>query len=237
MKTADVIRAIRPLQRAVAPLLIEDVTNGDMPTSVAEVIDRYADRIGAPFHFDDGNGWKDDIRSAAIWTLMRNGFAKGKVVHLSKDGMLSSWSKVRIELEAAVAIEIEFGGNRALSVRAKDIVAQAIVIGQGSRAVYVYTDSRLDLLGDRCTKIGRHDRSGGGEVLRRILSQYSTGNPGYPVLRIIARTDKEVGLETFLHQKFGPHRIENGFGAEWFSVPYEEVAQEIQAYLSLQVPT
>ncbi|MBL9075441.1 GIY-YIG nuclease family protein [Tabrizicola sp.] len=235
MKTADVIRAIRPLQRAVAPLLIEDVTNGDMPTSVDEVIDRYADRIGAPFHFDDGKGWKDDIRSAAIWTLMRNGFAKGKVVHLSKDGMLSSWSTVRIELEAAVAIEIEFGGNRALSVRAKEIVAQATVIGEGSRAVYVYTDSRLDRLGDKCTKIGRHDRSGGGEVLRRILSQYSTGNPGHPVLRVIARTDREVGLETFLHRRFGSRRIENGFGAEWFSVPYEEVAIEIETYLALQM--
>ena len=237
MKTADVIRAIRPLQRAVAELLIDDVTNGDPPGSVVDVINRYAERIGVPFYFDDGKGWIDDIRSAAIWTLMRNGFAKGKVVRLSKDGMLSSWSKVRIELEAAVAIEVEFGGNRALSLRAKDIVAQATVMGQGPRAVYVYTDSRLDSLGDHCTKIGRHDRSGGGEVLRRILSQYSTGNPGYPVLRIIARTDKEVGLETFLHQRFGHHRIENGFGAEWFSVHYEDVAQEIQAYLSLQVPT
>lgn len=234
MRTADVIRAIRPLQRAVASLLIDDVANGDIPASVAEVIDRYADRIGAPMQFDDGKGWTGDIRSAAIWTLIGNGFAKGRVVHLSKDGRLSGWSQVRIELEAAAAIEIEFGGNRALSIRAREIVAKAKVIGQGPRAVYVYTDSRLDRLGDKCTKIGRHDRSGGGEVLQRILKQYSTGNPGYPVLRIIARTDREVSLETFLHRKFGPHRIEEGFGAEWFAVPFQDVASEIDTFFSLQ---
>ena len=89
MTTADVIRAIRPLQRVVAELAIVDITNGNPPASVDEVIDRYTDRIGVPHYFDDGKGWKDDIRSAAIWTLMRNGFATGKVVHLSGDGTLS----------------------------------------------------------------------------------------------------------------------------------------------------
>lgn len=232
MKTADVIRGMRPYQRKVAELLVNDVVGGEAPTSMADVIGRYADKLGEAVHFDTGTGWSGDLREAAIWTLLANGFAKGKVVALSKDGLLSSWVTDRIELEAAATIEIEFGGNRALSVRAKDIVGQATTIGAGPRAVYVYTDSRLDTLGDRCTKIGRHDRSGSGEVLQRVLMQYSTGNPGYPVLRAIARTDDDVVLETTLHRRFESYRITGGFGTEWFAVPYEDVIAAIDDHLA-----
>lgn len=228
MKTADVIREMRPLQRKAAELLIADVMRGKTPGSVREAVDVYADELGSAVHFDNGAGWSGDLREAAIWTLLTNGFAKGKVVSLTKDGMLSSWVMDRMELEAAAAIEIEFGGNLALSVRAKDIVGQTKTLGTGARAVYVYTDSRLDALGDQCTKIGRHDRSGSGEVLQRVLVQYSTGNPGYPVLRAIARTDSDVDLETFLHRRFGKFRVLGGFGSEWFAVPYGEVIAAIE---------
>jgi hypothetical protein len=232
MKTSDVIRAMRPYQRKLAQLLIDDVVNGEAPLSIADTVSRYANRLGDALLFDTGTGWSGDVREAAIWTLLANGFAKGKVVRLSKAGILSSWITDRMELEAAATIEIEFGGNRALSVRARDIVGEATCVGAGSRAVYVYTDSRLDSLGDRCTKIGRHDRSGGGEVLQRVLMQYSTGNPGFPVLRAIARTDDDVALETALHRKFNEYRITGGFGAEWFEVPYEDVIAAILEHLT-----
>lgn len=232
MKTADVIRAIRPYQRKVARMLIEDVVRGDLPGSVAEVVTRYADRMGEAVVFDTGAGWAGDLREAAIWTLLSNGFAKGKVVRLSKDRMLSSWSTDQIALEAAALIEIEFGGNRALSEHAKDVVGQTMTIGAGPRAVYVYTDSRLDRLGDRCTKIGRHHRSGSGEVLQRVLQQYSTGNPGLPVLRAIARIEDDVALETALHRRFGARRITESIGAEWFEVGHEEVIAAIKELLA-----
>lgn len=231
MKTADVIRAIRPYQRKVARMLIEDVARGDMPGSVAEVVTRYADRMGEAVAFDTGAGWAGDLREAAIWTLLANGFAKGKVVRLTKDRMLSSWSTDQIALEAAALIEIEFGGNRSLSEHAKEVVGQTMTIGAGTRAVYVYTDSRLDRLGDSCTKIGRHHRSGSGEVLQRVLQQYSTGNPGLPVLRAIARTEDDVALETALHRRFGASRITESIGAEWFEVPYAEVIAAIKEHL------
>ena len=231
MKSADVIRAIRPFQRTVASMLIEDVARGDMPGSVLETVNRYAERLGEAVPFDTGTGWAGDLREAAIWTLLSNGFAKGKVVSLSKDGTLSSWSTDQIALEAAALIEIEFGGNRALSEHAKDVVSQTTTLGAGSRAVYVYTDSRLDRLGDSCTKIGRHHRSGSGEVLQRVLQQYSTGNPGLPVLRAIARTENDVALETALHRRFGASRIKEGFGAEWFEVPYEDVISAIKEHM------
>ena len=233
MKTADVIRAIRPYQRRVAPMLIEDVARGDMPSSVVEAVSRYADRMGEAVPFDTGTGWAGDLREAAIWTLLSNGFAKGKVVSLSKDGALSSWSTDQIALEAAALIEIEFGGNRALSEHAKEVVGQTMILGAGPRAVYVYTDSRLDRLGDSCTKIGRHHRSGSGEVLQRVLQQYSTGNPGLPVLRAIARTEDDVALETALHRRFGASRITQGFGAEWFEVPYEAVVAAIKEHMEV----
>lgn len=212
-------------------MLIEDVARGDMPGSVAEVVTRYADRMGEAVAFDTGAGWAGDLREAAIWTLLANGFAKGKVVRLTKDRMLSSWSTDQIALEAAALIEIEFGGNRSLSEHAKEVVGQTMTIGAGTRAVYVYTDSRLDRLGDSCTKIGRHHRSGSGEVLQRVLQQYSTGNPGLPVLRAIARTEDDVALETALHRRFGASRITESIGAEWFEVPYAEVIAAIKEHL------
>lgn len=230
MKTSSVIRMMRPYQRRLATVLIDDVVEGNAPSSIHEAIVRYADTIGEPVSFDTGKGWADDIRSAAVWTLCSNGFAKGGVVRLKPDGSLSSWSSDRMELEAAAAIEIEFGGNRALSERAKDIVRDVRVMGSGPRAVYVYTDSRLDALGDSCTKIGRHHFSGGGEVLRRILEQYSTGNPGLPVLRVIARTQTDVALEAFLHRTFRERQIVGGFGKEWFAVRYEEVVSAIEMF-------
>jgi hypothetical protein len=232
MKTSDVIRAMRPYQRAVAPLIIDDVLSGNVPSSVDEVISRHADKIGEAFDFDTGKDWAGDVRSAAIWALIGNGFAKGKVVRLNKDGSLASWSRSRLELEAAAAIELQFGGNRSLAVEAKKMVEQAIVHGSGERAVYVYTDSRLDRLGDSCSKIGRHHRSGEGEVLQRILRQYSTGNPGYPVLRIIARTDDDVSMETFLHSRFKNKKINEGTGKEWFEVSYTDVLLAIKDYRS-----
>jgi Meiotically up-regulated gene 113 len=233
-KTADVIRAIRPYQRRVARMLIDDVTRGDMPGSVADVMERYADRMGVAVAFDTGTGWAGDLREAAIWTLLANGFAKGKVVTLTKDRMLSGWSTDRIALEAAALIEIEFGGNRALSEHGKKVVDQTMIIGAGSRAVYVYTDSRLDRLGDSCTKIGRHHRSGSGEVLQRVLQQYSTGNPGLPVLRAIACTDDDVALETALHRRFKAFSVRESIGAEWFEVPYAEVISAIREYFGSQ---
>ncbi|WP_134682440.1 GIY-YIG nuclease family protein [Paracoccus ravus] len=231
MKTSDVIRLMRPYQRLVAPMVISDVVGGMAPRSFSEAISRYAGRMGESVSFDNGKGWSGDIREAAIWTLFRNGFAKGKVVKMSDDGTLTHWTENGMELEVAAAIETEFGGNRALSVRAKDIVRQAIILGEGAKAVYVYTDSRLDSLGDNCTKIGRHHLSGSGEVLRRILGQYSTGNPGYPVLRIIAKTDTEVALESFLHRAFRERRIEGGFGYEWFAVKHQDVLAAIEAFV------
>lgn len=234
MKHSDVVRMMRPYQRNLASLLVEDAAYGRLPTSVSDAISIYADRMGEPFSFDTGKGWADDIRSAAAWTLFRNGFVKGRVVKMTEDGTLSDWTANRMELEAAAAIEIEFGGNLALSVRAKDIVEKAIIIGSGPRAVYVYTDSRLDALGDNCTKIGRHHLSGSGEVLMRVLGQYSTGNPGYPVLRVIARTDHDVALETKLHRRFREHHISGGFGTEWFSVSSDDVIAAINDLMSAQ---
>lgn len=233
IKHSEVVRKMRPYQKRLLALLADDIVSGNPPASVEDAIAKYADLMGQPFTFDTGKGWADDIRSAAAWTLFRNGLAKGKVVKVADDGGLSCWATNPMEIEAAAAIEIEFGGNRSLSDRAKNIVANATVIGEGARAVYVYTDSRLDSLGDCCTKIGRHHMSGSGEVLSRILGQYSTGNPGYPVLRVIARTDSDVALETFLHRKFRDQNVSGGFGSEWFEVSHEEVVLAISEFLSL----
>lgn len=233
MKKSDVVRLMRPYQRVLSRLIIDDAVSGTAPSSVEEAIERYTEQMGKPFLFVAGD-WSGDIREAAIWTLLRNGFAKGKMVKMTADGRLFAWSGDRIDLEAASAIETEYGGNGALSARARDIVSQLKVVGAGSKAVYVYTDSRLDALGDHCTKIGRHHLSGGGEVLRRVLSQYSTGNPGLPVLRVIAKTDADVALESYLHKNFANDRIVGGFGTEWFAVPHHAVFTAIVDFFANQ---
>lgn len=233
MKKSNVIRQMRPYQRRLAPMIIDDAISGVPPTSIADAIERYAEKMGEAFSFVAGD-WQGDIREAAIWTLLRNGFAKGKMVKMSADGELSRWSSDRTALEAAAAIETEFGGNRALTERARHIVSQVKVVGTGERAVYVYTDSYLDALGDHCTKIGRHHLSGSGEVLNRILTQYSTGNPGYPVLRVIAKTNAEVALESHLHRSFDEARISGGFGTEWFKVSHQAVLAAIKDFYAHQ---
>ncbi len=228
MKKADVVSKMRPYQRIAAQRIIEDVLAGNQPSSILEAIARYKKGmdIGEDHAFDDGNGWNGDIRETAIWCLISNGFCKGGVVTESA-GILSQWSSDLAKLENAARIEIEFGGRLALSRRSKKMLADLQILGEkdAPKAVYVYTDSRLENLEDTCTKIGRHDHSGRGEVLARIISQYSAGNPGMPLLKYIFRTHDAVRLESELHQIFRSERIgtDNSFGAEWFGVTPQEI--------------
>lgn len=230
LKHSDVVREMRPYQRRLAPLIIEDVLSGNPPETVVQAVERYMPKVGPSLLFDTQRGWSGDIREAAIYTLLHNGFKKGKAVRIV-DEVCCDWSTDETELLVAAEVEIEFGGNFSRSTRAKDIFENAKVIGSGSRCVYVYTDSRLDQHGDTCTKIGRHDRSGLGEVTGRILSQYGTGNPGYPVLRYIFRTEHEVKLEGFLHHKFKDCRAVEGLGTEWFEVRPDDVEAAVENQL------
>jgi hypothetical protein len=213
----------------VAEWIIADVVAGNPPLNVQTAIDRYAQQLGAPHPFNTGPKWSGDLREAAIWTLIRNGFAKGKTVRVAKDGTLSNWQGTELELAVAAAVESEFGGSRALSLLATEIVKDTrSPFGARPEADYVYTDSRLDSLGGTCAKIGRHNSFGTGAILRCILQQYKTGNPGYPRLHLIAMTDDASGLEGRLHRRFAKQNIKGGFGTEWFKVSIDDIATAIK---------
>ncbi|MCL6285793.1 GIY-YIG nuclease family protein, partial [Ruegeria sp. 2012CJ41-6] len=220
----DIIRAMRPIQRKAAALLISDVLANTPPSSVIEAQGRYREQLGEGGLVDDGRGWRDDIRDTSVFCLLRNGFAKGKAVTLHKsDQTLTGWSADEASLRQAAALETEYGGNlRQLKIRMA-MVRDFETIGQGLEAVYVYTDSRLDQAGYACCKIGRHDSSDVNSVATRILEQYGTGSAGLPVLRYLLKTDDATALETKLHRLFSKHRLKDAFGTEWFGMNYRDI--------------
>jgi hypothetical protein len=194
----------------------------DPPQTIEDAYSRYTHLMGDDFTFVTKDGWSDRITRAAIWTLLKNGFSRGKTLEIAGENL--NWlTNNEQQLFFAAAIETEFGGNSRLADDADKMAQHVQIEGRGDRAVYVYTDSRLDSLGDTCTKIGRHDQSGVGEVIGRVISQYGTGNPGKPVLHYIFKTKDEVALETQLHRHFTNSHIDGGFGTEWFSVKPAEV--------------
>ncbi|WP_161489427.1 GIY-YIG nuclease family protein [Sulfitobacter sp. EhC04] len=233
MRKSDVVRRMRPYQEKLAQLMIDDICDGKLPTTIKEIQNRYRDHIGPELRFETNRGWNGDIRDAAIWTLVKNGFAKMGAVQLATetpDGhqTLEKWKVSREELHIAAQIEISYGGNRKTFARWTESARHTQVHYAGSGAVYVYTDSRLDHLGDVCTKIGRHEYSGIGNVRTRILQQYGTSTPGIPILWHIFRTDREKDLENHLHRKFSKMRITGGFGSEWFQVSPDEVFSAVR---------
>ncbi len=233
---SDLVRKVRPLQKKVAPLIIDDAIAGRPPISVDCACQRYREALSGLVpsnarQYDAGPSAKGDIRELAIEWLIWNGFAKDKTVNLDDSGNLTNWIRDRNALEAAADLEIEHGSNRSWAELAKEMRKTCTVHGTGPRSVYVYTDSRLDRLGDKCTKIGRHHHSGIGDVAGRVAQQYATGNPGVPVLRFLFAVENDAALETYLHRHFKKNRIKDGVGKEWFEVSADEVAAAAQEYL------
>lgn len=232
IKKAEVIRRMRPLQNILADLIVLDVAGGNAPGSIADAIDRYCDKIGDACHFETNRDWSGDIRHAALHTLLVNGFAKGGVVRIDGDSL--SWTTRDADtLHRAAQIETMFGGNRARRDSTLESLNGVRTYGEGSRAVYVYTDSVLDRSNLTFCKIGRHHFAEPGMVLARIVQQYRTGNPSFPILRYIFRTNDDAGLEGALHQCFNEWRVD-GTGSEWFEMPYETVLPAAKALLAEQ---
>ncbi len=233
---SDLVRKVRPLQRIVAPLIIEDVIAGQPPSFVKVACKHYSEALSGRVpsnarQYDAGPSARGDIRELAIEWLLLNGFAKGKAVKFDGANTLTNWTSDRDALEVAADLEIEHGSNRSWAKLAEETGKTCEVRGAGPRAVYLYTDSRLDQLGDKCTKIGRHHHSGIGDVAGRVAQQYATGNPGMPVLRFLFAVENDAALETYLHRHFKDHHVKNGVGKEWFEVTAEEVAAAAQEYL------
>lgn len=228
----EVVRRMRPLQRTAAKLLIEAVISGrNVPDSIDAATALVVDQLGSPWHFvTERAGWEGELREAAVYWLIVNGFAKGGAVR-RRERQLDGWTTDADILRTAAEIEYDHGGNARRAAIARDQAPSVEIIGEGERAVYVYTDSRLDQLGDVCTKIGRNSGSGLGEVLARIVEQYGTANPGKPRIHCICRTNDEYMLETELHTRFSGQRIWDGVGSEWFAVPVQTVRQAIQEIL------
>ena len=221
---------MRPIQRRVAKMIIEDVLNRQPPDSIRDAQNRYRVRLGEGFLVDNGKGWKDDIRDTSVWCLIKNGFAKAGVVQLKPScevGTLSQWIAVEEQLRKAAELETEWGSNRR-QVEFGDLIREhCVVLGVGNESVYVYTDSRLDQLGDISCKIGRHESSDMSSVIGRVLDQFGTGNAGLPKLRYLIQTKDAIALETALHRAFSSARIRNAMGTEWFEIDYQLVVEQI----------
>lgn len=221
---SEIVRAMRPLQREAAEILIQDVLMGSPPLSITDALAKYSDQLGASKLFDNQKGWAGDIREAAIFCLIQNGFVKAQAVKISKeDGLLTDWLTDEEKLFDAAALEYEYGGNTRLIKVRKRSSAQAKFVGAGEQSVYVYTDSVLDSYGAILCKIGKHNSSEKSSVLGRIFSQYGTGNPGHPVLRLVVRTENAAKLEAVLHRKFAAERVRDVPGTEWFEMDPAQV--------------
>lgn len=222
---AEAVRRMRLHQAALAEMIIADVVAGKPPASIPAARDRYCPQIRmaeSPL-FDTRKNWSGDIRDAALWTLMLNGFARGGAVSVHGPDEALSWrTQDAQDLRKAADIEMVFGGNRARMERILASLNEVECFGTGGRAVYVYTDTVLDRSGLHFCKIGRHHYSEIGMVVARVIQQYGAGNPGQPVLRYVFRTDFDVKLETGLHRHFALSRG-TGEGNEWFEIRYADV--------------
>lgn len=223
---------MRPYQRKLAVWISDDVLRNDPPISYDDASSRYIDRLGEPRPFNTKSEWKGDIREAALWTLIHHGFAKFGAVKANQN-KFHDWVRDEATLATAAALEIEFGSNTGHLNLAPKIGPETVIFGEGPKCVYVYVDSRLYALGDKAAKIGRHDRSGQGEVIGRILQQYRTGNPGYPVLKYIFRTFNATSLEKHLHNKFRENQVHDGIGKEWFEVDLREICDAALEFLEV----
>lgn len=222
---SKVVAKMRPLQREVAERLIPEVSAGRAPASLRDIQQRYLSFLGAPFYFDNGKGWRGEIREAAIDCLIKNGFAKAHTVKANWETReLSDWTLNKADLQEAANLEILFGGNVRLSEARRAAFEAVRVEGEGDEFVYVYTDSLLSELNYDCCKIGRHNSSEKSAVLGRVFEQYGTGNPGTPELRLILCTNDAVSLEADLHKHFDSVRIHGVAGTEWFRCHYAKVA-------------
>ncbi|GHA53256.1 hypothetical protein GCM10008927_18810 [Amylibacter ulvae] len=224
----DIVRAMRPLQKRAADLIIKDVLNNNPPLNTDEAIARYRDQLGEGFWIDNGNGWDGDIRDTSIFCLIQNGFVKGGAVkHNKTNNELTEWSLDNEFLEYSADLEIIHGSNRRQAEMRDKAMQTHEFVGKGKEAVYTYTDSLLDELGHSYTKIGKHTSSDLGSVATRVLSQYGTGNAGIPRIRTIFRTDDAGQLETEFHRHMKSENLHvtDGIGTEWFEIDHTKVAE------------